>query len=53
MVKQLFKSEKAASWLKSCYSGLKSILAGVSQGSFLRPLLLSVYIDDIAKRILV
>ena len=30
VVKQLFKTEKAESWFKNMFSGLKSIFAGVT-----------------------
>ena len=41
---QLFKSKKSESWsLRSCFSGLKSIFAGVPQGSVLGPIFSGIH----------
>ena len=51
-LKNYLSQRKQKVGLKSCFSGLKSIFAGVHQGSVLELFLFLVYINDIAKHLL-
>ena len=51
-LKSYFSQRKQKVGLKSCFSCLKSIFAGVPQGSVFGPLLFLVYISDIAEHLL-
>ena len=51
MLSSYLSQRKQKVGLKSCFSGLKSIFAGVAQVSVLGPLLYLGYINDIAEHL--